>query len=29
MEGGIIAAGMGSRFQKAGIDTPKPLIEIG
>ena len=29
MEGGIIAAGLGSRFQKAGIDIPKPLIEIG
>ncbi len=29
MQGGIIAAGLGSRFRQAGISTPKPLIEIG
>ncbi len=29
MEGGIIAAGLGSRFRKAGILRPKPLIEVG
>lgn len=28
MEGGIIAAGLGSRFQEAGFETPKPLIRI-
>ena len=26
--GGIIAAGHGSRFKKAGITTPKPLIKV-
>ncbi len=26
--GGIIAAGHGSRFKKAGLTTPKPLIEV-
>jgi NDP-sugar pyrophosphorylase family protein len=29
MEGGIIAAGLGSRFQKVGFETPKPLIRLG
>ncbi len=29
MEGGIIAAGLGSRFKEAGLDTPKPLLEVG
>ncbi len=29
MEGGIIAAGLGSRFQEAGFSVPKPLIELG
>ena len=29
MKAGIIAAGLGERFQRAGILTPKPLIEIG
>ena len=29
MEGGIIAAGLGSRFQEAGFETPKPLIRVG
>ena len=29
MEGGIIAAGLGSRFQQAGFKTPKPLIRVG
>ncbi len=24
----ILAAGLGSRFQKEGIDTPKPLVEL-
>ncbi len=27
--GGIIAAGLGSRFVKAGISTPKPLLQVG
>ncbi len=26
---GLIAAGTGSRFRKAGIDTPKPMVEVG
>jgi choline kinase len=25
---GIIAAGLGERFQRAGVDTPKPLIPL-
>ena len=25
---GIIAAGLGERFQKAGVETPKPLIRL-
>lgn len=29
MKAGIIAAGDGSRFQAAGIKTPKPLIQVG
>ena len=29
MEGGIIAAGLGSRFKEAGIGTPKPLLKVG
>ncbi len=29
MKGGIIAAGEGSRFKKAGINIPKPLIKVG
>ena len=28
ISGGIIAAGLGTRFQDAGIKTPKPLIEV-
>ena len=28
MKAGIFAAGMGSRFQKAGWKTPKPLIPL-
>jgi choline kinase len=29
MRAGIIAAGEGSRFQRAGVSTPKPLLEVG
>lgn len=29
MKAGIIAAGLGERFRRAGISTPKPLIEVG
>jgi NDP-sugar pyrophosphorylase family protein len=29
MKAGIIAAGEGSRFRAAGLETPKPLISIG
>ena len=28
MRAGIIAAGLGERFQRAGISTPKPLLEV-
>ncbi|MGH7802797.1 MAG: NTP transferase domain-containing protein [Candidatus Binatia bacterium] len=26
---GIIAAGLGERFQRAGVETPKPLLRVG
>jgi NDP-sugar pyrophosphorylase family protein len=29
LHGGIIAAGEGSRLRAAGIETPKPLVEVG
>lgn len=29
MKAGVIAAGLGERFRRAGIETPKPLIEVG
>lgn len=29
LKAGIIAAGLGERFRRAGITTPKPLIEVG
>jgi NDP-sugar pyrophosphorylase family protein len=29
MKAGIIAAGLGERFRRAGIATPKPLLEVG
>lgn len=29
MKAGIIAAGLGERFRRAGISTPKPLITVG
>jgi NDP-sugar pyrophosphorylase family protein len=28
LRAGIIAAGLGERFQRAGVDTPKPLIML-
>lgn len=29
VQGGIISAGKGERFQKAGFTVPKPMIEVG
>jgi NDP-sugar pyrophosphorylase family protein len=29
MKAGIIAAGLGERFRRAGITTPKPLVTVG
>ncbi len=29
VSGGLIAAGTGSRFRQAGVDTVKPMIEVG
>jgi len=29
MKAGIIAAGLGERFRRAGIETPKPLLVVG